>query len=126
MDTKIVLDFLSKLGEQVNVAGQQVFKIYVQQAYATGITDLVVALIGFIVMMGSIIFTYKFYKKVDKNISDSETREFSVIMICISGVVGLIGLVVFSINITDGIKELINPQYYALQDLFNAVKNTVK
>lgn len=53
MDTQMVLDFLSKLGEQITTTAQQVFEIYTRQAFVNGITDLILFVVfSVIVFLG--------------------------------------------------------------------------
>jgi hypothetical protein len=118
MDTKLLIDFLSKLGEQVSSTGQEVFKIYIQQAYATGITDLVVSGVLF---LGVCLFVFLAFK-----VSKSEDDETQIWGVFFSLIVGTILMIVSIIFLTDGIKEIINPQYYALQDLISALKGAIK
>lgn len=129
MDTKIVLDFLEKLGQKISTTGQQVFGIYTHQAYANGITDLVISFIALITVVGSIIFTYKMYHKFDKYIEKYNERGFGedfVWAIGLSGAVGVIALIIFGVFISVGIKEVINPEYYAIKNLIQDLSSGIK
>jgi len=132
MDTKLILDFLSKLGEQVSSTGQEVFKIYMQQSYVDGISSLIWAAVLFLIfIVGSGIVSFKIlkYAKKLKEKDDYDEEEYIIAMV-ISIAVIVVSIIIFLIfgmsELTNGIKHLINPQYYALQDLSNAVKNAVK
>jgi len=132
MDTKLILDFLSKLGEQVSSTGQEVFKIYMQQSYVDGISSLIwasVLFLIFIVGCGIVSFKILKYAKKLKEKDDYDEEEYIIAMV-ISIAVIVVSIIIFLIfgmsELTNGIKHLINPQYYALQDLSNAVKNAVK
>jgi len=132
MDTKLILDFLSKLDEQVSSTGQEVFKIYMQQSYVDGISSLIwasVLFLIFIVGCGIVSFKILKYAKKLKEKDDYDEEEYIIAMV-ISIAVIVVSIIIFLIfgmsELTNGIKHLINPQYYALQDLSNAVKNAVK
>ena len=135
MDTKLILDFLSKLGEQVSSTGQEVFKIYMQQSYVDGISSLIWASVLFLIFIvgcsitGFVLISKS--KKLNRDDFDSkndfEEEKIAYIGVGIAFVViGCILFLIFGMSeLTDGIKHLINPQYYALQDLTNAVKSAV-
>jgi len=132
MDTKLILDFLSKLGEQVSSTGQEVFKIYMQQSYVDGISSLIWAAVLFLIfIVGSGIVSFKIlkYAKKLKEKDDYDEEEYIIAMV-ISIAVIVVSIIIFLIfgmsELTNGIKHLINPQYYALQDLANAVKSAIK
>jgi len=132
MDTKMVLDFLSKLGEQVSSTDQEVFKIYMQQSYVNGISSLIWATVLFLIfIVGSGIISYKLLKHANKLKEDDNFDEDEYFLSIGGGIaLAVISVLIYLIfgmsELTDGIKHLINPQYYAIQDLANAVKNAVK
>ena len=136
MDTKLILDFLSKLGEQVSSTGQEVFKIYIQQSYVDGISSLIWASVLFLIFIvgcsitGFVLISKS--KKLDikdfdsKNDFEEEKIAYMGIGIAFITIGCLLFLIIGMSELTDGIKHLINPQYYALQDLTNAVKSAIK
>ena len=134
MDTKLILDFLSKLGEQVSSTGQEVFKIYMQQSYVDGISSLIWATVLFLIfIVGSGIVSFKilkYAKKLKEKDEDDYDEEEYIIAMVIGIAVIVVSIIIFLIfgmsELTNGIKHLINPQYYALQDLANAVKSAIK
>ena len=136
MDTKLILDFLSKLGEQVSSTGQEVFKIYIQQSYVDGISSLIWASVLFLIfIVGCGIIGFSLMSKGKKlnmkdfySKNDFEEEKIAYIGIGIAFItIGCILFLIFGMSeLTDGIKHLINPQYYALQDLTNAVKSAIK
>ena len=62
--------------------------------------------------------------------SKNDFEEEKIAYICVGIAFVVIGCILFLIfgmsELTNGIKHLINPQYYAIQDLANAVKSAVK
>jgi magnesium-transporting ATPase (P-type) len=136
MDTKLILDFLSKLGEQVSSTGQEVFKIYIQQAYVNGISSLIWALVLFLIFIvvcvsvgTKLMIKSKNLNKEDYKSNDSfreDEEAFFWIGLAFIGFGCILFLIFGMTELTDGIKHLINPQYYALQDLANAVKSVSK
>ena len=44
MDTKLVIEFLTKLGEQISTTGKEVFEVYTRQAYYSGVMDLILGI----------------------------------------------------------------------------------
>jgi len=136
MDTKLILDFLSKLGDQVSSTGQEVFKIYMQQSYVDGISSLIWASVLFLIfIVGCSIAGFVLISKSKKlNMKDFDSKndfeEEKIAYICVGIAFVVIGCILFLIfgmsELTNGIKHLINPQYYAIQDLANAVKSAVK
>lgn len=123
MDVNTILDFLSKLGEQVSVAGQQVFEVYVKQSYANGVTDLIVAGIFILASIALVVLSIVLYKREFKNDNDDEPICFGFGMLF--DFVAIILFLIATKYLVDGVKEILNPQYYALQDLINVVKTTV-
>lgn len=149
MDIKVVLDFLSKLGEQVNEAGQQIFQVYVRQAYVDGISDMIKAVIYLVLIISMAIITPRLYKLFESKYQEKKQdriengtgwegskylSSFGEDGLNIMRYIVLIGTTLMSVVLifliinyaTVGIKEIMNPQYYALQNLFNAVKSAVK
>jgi len=136
MDTKLILDFLSKLGEQVSSTGQEVFKIYIQQSYVDGISSLIWASVLFLIfIVGCGIIGFSLMSKgkklnmkdfYSKNDFEEEKIAYMGIGIAFITIGCLLFLIIGMSELTDGIKHLINPQYYALQDLTNAVKSAIK
>jgi hypothetical protein len=119
----MVLDFLDKLGQQITTTSQQVFEIYTKQAYVTGITDLIISAVLLIFMIGNIVFAYKTYKKLDTTDSLGEKENENLGMgVLLSGVAGVIAFIVFCALLTHGVQALINPQYFAIQDVIQTIK----
>ncbi len=99
----------SKLGE----AGGHVWSWYVRQSYVEGIVNLVMAgiLILFILLCVKI-----FYIALARTETD-EYADSSWVWMIASPVAGFILTILTLCNIYDGLLHLLNPSYYALQNL---------
>lgn len=109
MDTKLVIDFLTKLGEQISTTGKEVFEVYTKQAYVTGVADLIlgfVLLIAFGFLVKGAIWAYK--ENEESWLWGFNIFNFFVIIIMLG-------------SFYNGTKEMINPQYYAIQDLVRSL-----
>lgn len=110
MDTKLVIDFLTKLGEQISTTGKQVFEVYTKQSYINGIVELVLGVV-FIITTGLLVkgalWAYR---------EDEEGWLFGF------NILNFISIMLMIFCLTHGIKSIINPQYYAIQDLVMSLK----
>lgn len=115
---------------------KQVFEIYARQSVAYGISEMVTSIltIGFCVLLVSIWwkgrwnpfrYTSKEREKIVENDSEAEAAWFGFwgvpgVIMC------LVVLCVIGTNIcamADYLRHIINPQFYAIQDLTEVIKN---
>lgn len=123
MDTKLVLDFLNKLGAQLTTTGQQVFDLYTKQAFVDGVTDLIIVAFFVAAAIVSIIFLPKISRKLDENDYGEEMPWF--ILATVMFIVIIIAVFAVPFGTVAGIKHLMNPQYYALSNLLDIVKGAL-
>lgn len=123
MDVKIQQQLLDKSSQFVDQAAKMlgstaghVYEILVRQQIVDGVDTI---LITFITLIPTAIISWKFYKY---SWARKEKDRYSEMYLLIVPIV-LLCLAVFSTasyQIADGIQHIINPEYYAIQFIFNA------
>ncbi len=136
--TKLILEFLEKIGSQLTQSVVQVFEIYTRHAYASGIKDLTISCIAlFIAIISALVglINLRSTRKVlEAGLKEDSgptkahnSKESWHQFIMFFGFVSMvINLCVFGAYFSDGIQYVINPQYYAAQELIGVVRNAVK
>lgn len=126
MDTKIVLDFLSKLGEQISSNAQLIFQIYAQQAYIDGVVSLIFSGISLLIFTLCVFGIVKFgslrKQKMKKGEYDYRSLEPTGAGLAFSWIFLVISFLFFIGMLSVGLKEIMNPEYYALQDVIRTIK----
>ena len=101
-----ILQRLDALAAQLGVAGEYLWEVLVYQAKLSGVTNLI--LTPFMVMAAYVGWRLAKF--------GTEDDDFFMLM-PLGGIVCIIGVVMAPILLTTGIKELLNPEYYALQKI---------
>jgi len=136
----VVNNISSKLGDiakQLGVAVNMVYPMFVQKAFTDGIVGLIFAIISVIVILFTLTYAYKVFYKSNKdglskyeiavhsnNYSSDEHEAKYAIMIIVLGIISFIFGVYLLVSLGDTINHLVNPQYCALKELTDLVKNT--
>ena len=139
-----VLQLLEKAASELGIAVEYLWEVLIRQYYVKGITHIVIAAIGIILLTLIIFYTPRIYKTVNeryKSIKKSrvedgtgfngttwlssfeEDRVKSILddVIPMAITFGLIILVVVVICLVCGIHRLYNPDYYAIQEIMNII-----
>lgn len=114
------MEYIDKLAAKLGVAAEHVYGVLVKQAFASGVTD---SIIGFIFLMiaviAGVIITKVTIKIYGERYCNWDCEWFFVVL-----AVGLLVILpgVFGIYaITEGIKALINPEYYAIKEILDTI-----
>lgn len=113
------LEYIDKLAAKLGIAAEHVYGVLVKQAYANGVTDV---LIGVLVIAAAILlsaYTVRFVKKRLKTHGMDGVDLFVLISFCLVFIV----LPVFGgiASVADGIKALVNPEYYAIKEILDTI-----
>jgi hypothetical protein len=117
MNTEIakqVSEVLDVLAQKFGSTVEHLWGILIKQAYVEGIISLVWVIISIIVGTISIKYIIKFFKEED------DGWEGMLFAICF-GLIALSALV-FCLNINDTIRALVNPEFYAIKEIFGQLK----
>ncbi|MCD2370933.1 hypothetical protein LQ247_20175 [Bacillus sp. BS3(2021)] len=114
------MEYIDKLAAKLGVAADHVYGVLVKQAFASGVTDLI---IGFVFLMIAVIAGVIITKVTIKIYGERYCNwdcEWFFVVLAVSLLVILPG--VFGIYaITEGIKALINPEYYAIKEILDTI-----
>jgi small-conductance mechanosensitive channel len=115
-----VTQYIDALAAKLGVAAEHVYGVLVRQQVAEGIVDIVVGTLVLAVLIFALIVLIK---KVElPHIVDEFDLLGYVFVAAISLlIIGLPGGYAVS-EISDGIKHVINPEYYAIREILDAVK----
>jgi len=122
--------FIDELAKQLGVAATHVYEVLVKQQFVDGISLLVKAGVWIVVLTLLWTLINKFvFKKWSSYYDDDpysfDSQFFLSIVVVIFGVVTIF----FGFAIVDwltlGIKKLLNPEYYALEDIMTFIKGQV-
>lgn len=140
------IELLETMAVKLGVAVEHLWSILVKQQIADGVTDIILAVFFVTVVILTLIFAPKFAKRADDEykrlkedrqnngtgfkhsykIPSFEEDHYENLKDNIPGVaifIGLLSLVLALVFATCGIKELINPEYFALKEIMNAISN---
>lgn len=112
---QLVIDYLNQLGDKLTPFAKDLFGIYTKQAIADGIGDLIVAVVLIIVTLCGMFIAKRIIQNEDDKDFATMTTLWSGIFVFIFVIIGLRFLI-------DGVKEIINPTYYAIQKLLEVMK----
>lgn len=148
--TEKVLQRLEALGGQLADTTQQALEVYTRQAFVEGVFGLSVALVSLVVLIITVFFGVKIAlkginieKRKDQHMANcdicrkrhapaghrvicsdfpNEDTFWTVLATVTLGIVSFIAFIFFAANIGD-IVQVINPEYYAIQDLVEQVRS---
>lgn len=144
-----VIEELKTLGGQIGDLAEETFRIYVHQAFIEGVYGSVWAVVALLIFLTGVVLCCKWARKafasgelLDKHKAECKERyprdmyherqcpeaqhlkdpaDYGV-PAGISGAVAVIAFVVFAFNAPD-VLQIINPEYYAIQDLIQQVRS---
>lgn len=120
--TEKIGDAIAELAKQLGVASEYVFELLVKQQIADGIISILL-FIGVLVL--TILLSTKVWNYV-RNLDDIDEDVIMVVLgifIVVLSVIALIQLVFF---VPTGIKQIINPEYYAIKEATNLISGLFK
>jgi hypothetical protein len=112
---------INNLAEKLGVAADKVYPMLVKQSYISGIADIIWIIVSIVIIS---IFGRLLFKSIKNPITDKWNDWTgwqigkTIITICIL----LIFVIVFSVCLNDGINALGNPEWYAIQNIINQIK----
>lgn len=115
MKTELIINFLTELGKQITGLAKDVYAIYVKQAWSNGIVSLVVAVI---VLVVAIIASQTLYKAEMRN----KEEYYKGMYLSCMWIVIIVCAGIFLIAFMSGLRHLLNPNYYAIQDIISQIK----
>jgi hypothetical protein len=134
---------LGKMANALGVAAEHLYLVLVKQEIVTGITDVIIFFAFFILMLITIKIFRSSVKKqrdlylqyIDASAKSIEEKKFdnlhdvqvgrSVFFGFMLGALIITNLCLSYYDLTIGIKRIINPEYYAIQDAVNFVHGQV-
>jgi small-conductance mechanosensitive channel len=115
-----VTQYIDALAAKLGVAAEHVYGVLVRQQVAEGIVDIVV---GTLVLAVLIFALMVLIKKVElpRIVDEFDLLGYVFVAAILLLIIGLPGSYAVS-EISDGIKHVINPEYYAIREILNAIK----
>jgi len=111
-----VKDALSGLAEGLQVGGEQVWDILVQQQLIGSIVWLLYLII---LIPAAFILKYAISEITSNN---HDTIDIYVVLIILFGIITIITIMSFLINMNAGITGFLNPEYGAIQEILELIK----
>jgi predicted exporter len=113
---KQITDALSPVAQKLGEGAGALFQIYVRQEIIQGIEELGGAALLLIVALIFTAITFKTWKWACK-------RDLEIFTGMATGTAIVVALIVAPFLVFDGLPHLINPQYYAIQDISCTVRS---
>lgn len=143
------IELLENLAEQLGVAVEYLWATLIRQQYVQGVTDIIIAVFGIIVVVLLAIYAPKITKGTNNkykalaedrrkngtgyegsyDISSCEEDKYELLAKAVpvlSIIVGCIVFLLIVIFIVSGIQQLINPDYFALKEILNTISGTLQ
>lgn len=123
MKEETITKYIDQLAQSLNVASEHVYEALLKQAMVSGIVSALVAALalGIIIVLSVIVFTlWKRALNEDHRMYDTEEASFHTVIIAVF--VG-VATFVFVGCAYDALTALLNPEYWAIKEVLNAVKN---
>jgi hypothetical protein len=120
MDDKVMAkatEYIDALAAKLGVAAEHVYGILVKQAFAEGIVSLAIGVLLLIGLIIGLVFAVKAFKEIADGLDVFELTLLIAIPVVIAFAVGASTLG----QLTDGIKHVINPEYYAIKEILDAI-----
>jgi len=118
--------FIDELAKQLGVAATHVYEVLVKQQFVDGVSLLIKAIIWVAIVSLVWFIVNKFVIKNWKRWDRHEEVQF-LLGIVIAAAIVMSCIVGWNVVdwVTLGIKKLLNPEYYALQDLMDFIQGQV-
>ena len=139
------MELVEQLATKLGVAAEYLWTVLIKQQYADGIVDIILAVFGvgvlIMLMVGAPKLTTKYLNeyiqlKEDRikngsgyhgsyftsSIREDHCKEMYEQIPCWAVAIGIIVLVATLLFIVFGVKQVINPEYFALKEVLNAIQ----
>jgi hypothetical protein len=115
-----VTQYIDALAAKLGVAAEHVYGVLVRQQVAEGIVNIIV---GTLVLAVLIFALMVLIKKVElpRIVDEFDLLGYVFVAAILLLIIGLPGSYAVS-EISDGIKQVINPEYYAIREILDAIK----
>lgn len=128
-----VADVLRELESQLGIAVEYIWKALVKQSYVDGISSFIWGVVWLIVFILTIILAPRIFKKSNKSYEDAEDSDEATLyeFIGCAILIGSIAIVLISLPVSinmivNGIKQFLNPDYYAIEKILSLVNGVVE
>ena len=112
---------LTALAQQLQAPAEHVYELFVRQQVIEGVTILLLLLLGITLIVGCIITGFRNMKRISGVCSECQPA-YSVIPFAISALLGLVIVISISHKASSGITQILNPEYYAIQEIGRLLK----
>jgi hypothetical protein len=120
MDDKL-MKYIDTMSVKLGVAAQHLYEVLTRQSIVEGITYLILYPVLFAISLIGLIYSLKFYRKFD-NERRFDEEYMAIAAACIFGILTAIMFIALIIEVPEAIGQLVNPEYYAIQHLLDAIK----
>lgn len=118
---KTIIDAVKPLADKIGEGAAHLYTIYVRQAYIEGVTFLSVGIPSALLIMGVSIVFFNFGKKIPQDYA-GDMKDSAIFLYFVSAILFITGFIVLIVCATNGIQYLLNPEYQAVQNIINTVK----
>ena len=116
----MVQNFVVALSQTLSKIAPEVWRVMVRQQYAKAVSGVIVPWGLFIITMIYFLIVKKAWKKDEDESDDDKTARMLLVSV-IPFIFGFIFAIWGVVNLKDSILLLINPEYYAIQDLLTMI-----
>lgn len=114
-----VFSRIDALGAKLGVAADHIWPVLVRQSYADAAMDGVLAIAAFVLIFKAFAWSKYWFKEAEEEKYGGDFQAFAG-FVCSVLTVGCVLLVVYGLG--DGLRHLINPEYYALQSVLDVFR----
>lgn len=115
-----IITAIKPIADKIGQGAQHLYEIYVKQQYISGINELIFGCGMGLVLLITGVVVFRLGLKSSQN--DKYEYDDWPLGIMIAGpIVGLLGLILIVAFGSDGIQHIINPEYFAIEDIIHAV-----
>lgn len=119
---KAIQDALTPLATKIGEGAAHVYQIYVKQQYVTGIGEIISCAVLLLIVLALTILFVRWADATEPDIyslvESKVTRKVLVVM------AGAFACFILTFILVDGVQHLINPEYYAIQDILLTAKGS--
>ena len=120
VDANTVSGILDEIGKRLSEPTEHTYEILVKQAVADGAGDLALCFL-YVAGIGFALYFIPKLIKVCNNSDDEGKSGISAVAILLLGVWAVTSVFCLPFDLVDGIKHIINPEYYAIMDIVGKI-----